>query len=267
MSKLDLRAGESPFEVAEIEGSRVWRDASGLWRYTDTGIPVPGARDVTLTERFQPKQVVNAQEQIERVIVSAEDIASAPEVLDWCLVEGTPIELDGELIEVLVPYELWQERDRIPCELIAPEYHGTEAEQQVAMAERAYREAERQAEKAADYRAEVLRRYAEEMTRQEARAITGLSVGRIQQLIRSDRLEPYERRVLELFTEGPINSFVRFQKLAASSGLERIDEGTLRQAIVDLEGRNFLEPQGDGVGLTREGAEALAGAIAEAERG
>src|SRR4051812_45959439 len=169
-SSLNTSPPESRDEWTEIDGVVFVRDADGAWRYANNWILVPGARDVTLTERFRPKRIVNDEQEIERVVVSGEDIATAPDLLDWCIAEGTPITKDGELVEVLVPYELWQRHDRVPGVLISPEHHGSEAEQQVAVAEREFREAEQQLDKAAHYRAEVLRQHAEEMTRQEARA-------------------------------------------------------------------------------------------------
>jgi hypothetical protein len=265
MTHLDLRTGESPFEVAEIDDVKFLRDANGVWRYAESGIPVPGARDVTLTERFQPKLIINSEQEIERVVVSAGAIATVPELLGWCLTEGTPVKAGDELLEVLVPYELWQKRDRIPGELIVPEYHGSEAQQQVAAAEREYREVERQFEKAADYRAEVLRRHYDEMTRQEARAITGLSVGRIQQLIRAGGLEPRERQILELFADGPISSYEGFQKKARLAGLSFHDDDAMDQVVKELEHRDFLEWSPDGIGLTEEGAQILSGVVSEAQ--
>ena len=158
-----LRVSEPLYERAELDGIKFARDADDVWRYADSWIPVPGARDVTLTERFQPKLIVNSAQEIERVIVSAEDIAAAPDLLDWCVIEGTPIRDEDKLIEVLVPYELWQARDRIPGLLFSPEHHGTEAEQRVALAERKFREAEQGLDRAAEYRAEVLRRHSDEI--------------------------------------------------------------------------------------------------------
>jgi hypothetical protein len=252
---------ETPLEIeqAVVKGTEFIRSPDGVWRYADNWIPVPGARDVTLTDRFQPKQVVNAEGEVERVIVDGHSIAAHPELLDWCLSDGTPIEDEGELIEVLVPYNKWEARDRIPNELIVPEIEGSVAEQQVAAAERKYREAERTIERAADYRAEVLRRHAPEMTRQEARAITGLSVGRIQQLIRSEQLEPHELELLKLFASGPISQVKALVKLARSTNLPA-DPELLNNLTLELEARGFLnrDPRGrDGVGLSELGKQVV----------
>lgn len=34
---------------AKALGGLVWRDGNGVWRHTDTGLPVPGSRDMTLS--------------------------------------------------------------------------------------------------------------------------------------------------------------------------------------------------------------------------
>lgn len=230
-----------------------------MWRYADTWIAVPGARDVTLTDRFRPKQIVNADGDVERVIVDGHSIAAHPDLLDWCLSDGTPIKAKGELIEVLVPYELWEARDRIPSELTVPELEGSEAEQQVAAAERKYREAERGLERAAEQRAEVLRQHAGEMTRQEARAITGLSVGRIQQLIRSEQVNAHELQLLKLFARGPISKMEALVNLAGSTSLPTEPE-LLNNLVGEMEARGFLDrdPRGrNGVGLSELGKQVV----------
>jgi hypothetical protein len=246
------------YEHAEIGDAVFFRDPDGTWRYADSWIAVPGARDVTLTDRFEPKLVVSASGEIERVVVNGADIASAPELLDWCRHAGAPIWKGAELVEVLVPFEEWQEHDRVPGALFSPEHEGTEPERQLAAAERVYREAELNLERAADHRADVLRLYADEMTRQEARRLTGLSVGRIQQLIRAERLDEHELAILGLFESGPIKTFQGFVRMAHRHELLQADKDDLRSAVDDLQSRGFLQKDDElGVGLTDEGTQLL----------
>lgn len=261
---------ESSFEEAEKDGIEFIRDGDGVWRYADSWIPVPGARDVTLTDRFRPKQIVDVDGKVERIVVDGSSIAGAPELLDWCLTEGTPIEVDGELVEVLVPSDLWAAHDRVPGELISPEHDGNEAEQQVAAAERKCREAELRLEQAAAQRAEVLRRHAGQMTRQEARAITGLSVGRIQQLIRSVEINQHELELLRVFARGPISRRDGLVKLARRLTALPTDPAELTRLVGELEGRGLLQPnrQGKGFELSEIGKQAVyskAVAISEAD--
>lgn len=257
MNTVKFSVGRLSLESAKINGVQFVRDPEGVWRFAETGIPVPGARDVTLTERFDPKLIVRSDGEVERVVVSGASIEVGGDLLDWCLEEGSLV-LDGDrLIEVLVPYPEWQKRDRIPGELIVPELHGTEPERELAEAERQFREAERGMEEAAAGRAEVLRRYADEMTRQEARAITGLSVGRIQQLIRSELLEEHERTILETFQAGPFETFGEFAEKAEEAGLPT-DTDLLQDAIEELQNRGYIEwIEGTGEVLTQEGADVL----------
>lgn len=255
---------EEGWETAELGGAAVARDEEGVWRYVETWIPVPGASDVTLSERFKPKLIISPDEEvIERVVVSGESIAEAPDLLHWCLKEGTPISEDGEVVEVFVPYDVWLDHDRVPGALTAPEIHGDEAEQELAMAERQWRENEVRFHAATAFRAHVLRRRADELTRQRAREITGLSVGRIQQLIRADTVTVGERRLLELFEGQPIPTLADVQELAAEADLPRASD-VLGPAIQELEARGFLQEVADGMALTPAG-EQLIQDIREAE--
>lgn len=249
--------GDIELETAEVNGALVVRDEHGRWLYADTWIEVPGARDMTLTQRFQPKFVVNKDDEIERVVVDADSIRRFPDWLAWCTEIGTPI-YDGEkMTEVIVPFLDWAEHDRIPGEMISPEHHGSEAEQDVARAEREYREAERKFESMTEARAEALRRRSEEMTRQEARAITGLSVGRIQQLIRVAPLDANEREVLELFELSPIKTAADLQNTATEHEVIN-DDLFLMSVAEELRQRGFLnwEP-GLGLAISEAGERAL----------
>jgi hypothetical protein len=181
---------ESSVEMATVGKTAYIRERDGTWRYADTWLKVPGARDLTLTERFQPKFILTGpaeDAQIERVIVSGADVEAHPLLLGWCLQSGMPVRgAEGELLEVLVPYEQWRKGDRIPGEIVAPELHGDSAERALAEAQRRYQEAEQALDEAAALRVSVLQQYAGELTRERAREITGLSVGRVQQLIKSE---------------------------------------------------------------------------------
>lgn len=256
-TKRHSHLGGLPLEDAELNGVQVVRDPDGVWRYMESWIKVPGARDVTLSERFKPKVVIAHDGGIERYVVDGASVQAHPDLLGWCIDAGTPIREEGQLIEVLVPADLWEERDRVPNELISPEHEGTEAEREVAAAERQYREAEQILERAAEERAEALRRHAENMTRAKARELTGLSVGRIQQLIRSEQLESHEREMLEIFEQGPLETIEELQKRAQERGMAS-DSDLLMNLIRDLEARGLLDyDQEVGEHLTKEGAETL----------
>jgi hypothetical protein len=249
--------GKSELPGASVGERQVIRDPVGTWRYADSWVPVPGARDVTLTERFSPKFVVNGADEVERVVVDAASIKAAPDLLAWCLDAGTVLRSGEEVFEVLVPFDLWKEREQIPNELFSPEHQGDEAEREVAAAERRFREMERRFEAASRERAEVLRRYADDMTRQKAREITGLSVGRVQQLISGDSMEDVEREVLELFENGPLRSLEACVERAKAKGVPLAKKALLTR-VEELKDRELLE-EGDqfSVSLTNKGAAAL----------
>jgi hypothetical protein len=265
LKRVHFYGGGVELETTIVNGVHLVRDQDGAWHYADSWIKVPGARDLTLTERFDPKFVISKDGTIERVVVPSASLDEAPELLGWCLQVGTPIKAkDGQLVEILVPIEDWQERERVPGELVAPEYHGTAAERELAQAEREYREADRDLELAADKRAEVLRNHSEDMTRQEARRITGLSVGRIQQLIRSDSLSEGEREILQNLHSQRPKKLKAIQKTAEAAGIHFGTE-FLSRRLRELVHRELVVQAASGFKLTKDGREALAEAQAAAE--
>lgn len=245
------------FESATVSGVHYKRDHDGVWRYSNTWIPVPGARDLTLTEHFEPKVIMSAKNEIERVVVSGESIRESPELLGWCAEVGTSMTgSDGELDEVFVPYAKWQERDRVPGALVAPEHSPKEAERAVAEAERKYREADQALEVAAEARADILRRYADRMTRQEARKITGLSVGRIQQLIHREKPTDLELSVLEILDAKDGREAGAVQELAMKRN-PRSTIAAIDEVLRELLSRGLIKRGGARIRLTPEGREML----------
>lgn len=244
-------------ENAEVNGIHYVRDHRGKWRYADTWILVPGARDLTLTEKFQPKMIVNAQGETERVVVSGESIRKASDLLGWCVDAGTAMRgPDGKVDEVFVPYSVWKDRDRVPNALVAPEHSEAEPRRAVAEVERKYREADQALKEVAEERADVLRRYAGQMTREEAHDITNLSVGRIQQLIRREKLTELEFGVLEILQaeDGCSSEQARelLQRRYPRAGIAAIDA-----AMQELLNRRLIKATGKAIRLTREGREAM----------
>lgn len=268
--------GERPIETAMVEGTLYVREHDGTWRYADTWIKVPGARDMTLSERFEPKFVIagdgsGGKDVIERVIVSGKDIEEHPEALDWCLEAGVPVPApDGGVAEVMVPYRIWRERDRIPGVIVAPEHSTNEAERQVAIAEREYREADHALEAAADMRAAVLRQHAGDMTREKARVITGLSVGRIQQLIHSDvELDDLDQMILVSVEAGETKGIKDLQKILERRFGVALSAEALSRRLTQLAEHGYIEKtrvdaRRIGYRLTIEGDQALVAAL-EAE--
>lgn len=248
---------EGRVEEALVDGVRYLRESDGTWRYAESGLEVPGARDATLSDRFNPKFVV-AGERVERVVVAAQALAEAPELLGWCLEVGVRItDREGELVEVIVPVESWEERDRVPGALVAPEHSSDEAERALAIAEREYREAELALERAAEWRAKVLRRHAGDMRRQDARAITGLSVGRIQQLIHDRELDEVDAVLLSVIgRHRPRDAREVTERLDDDEGVA-IEPTLMRDRLRELKGRGLVEISEAGFLITARGKKAL----------
>jgi hypothetical protein len=251
---------DEAMETAFADGTQYVREPDGTWRYADTWIKVPGARDLTLTEYFKPKFIVSGNE-VERVVVSGEDIAKNPHLLEWCLDEGLAVrDADGKVIEALVPVATWKAHHRIPEEIVAPENSDDPAERELAIAEREYREADRALEEAAAKRAEVIRRHAETMTRQRARRITDLSVGRIQQLIKEgvDYLDQIDRALLAAAESNrPKNRKEMYELTAREIGVV-YPWDLVKRRILSLVERGLLSnPRGSEFSTTSEGRTAL----------
>jgi hypothetical protein len=255
------------FETAVVKGVEYVRDPEGNWRHADSWIKVPGGRDWTLTERFNPKFVIantGGGGQIERVVVSGDDIEAHPDLLGWCLEKGYSVFGAGgeEVFEVMVPWAVWHDHDRIPGMIYAPELHGSDAERELAEAERKYREADRTLAAAAAKRAEVLRRHSEDMTRQQARLITDLSVGRIQQLIREgvDHLDQIDRELLATAELRRPKSRKELHELTSKETGITYPTELIRSRIINLVERGLLRnPRGKPISLTPEGRSALTG--------
>jgi len=265
--ELKIHEGPRPhrdFETAVIKGVEYVRDPEGTWRYADSWVKVPGARDMTLTERFLPKFVISSAKEepgrIERVVVSGQDLENHPELLGWAAQLGFPVHGPAEeVFEVMVPWEVWQDHDRIPGEMYAPELHGSDAERELAEAEREYREADRNLEAAAAKRAEVLRRHSEDMTRQQARAITDLSVGRIQQLIREGVSGLDEEDVMLLATveaHRPRNIRLLFERASEVFDFRESLTG-FRRRVQSLQERGLVARTPKEIRITPEGKEVL----------
>lgn len=241
------------FESAAVDGVHYVRDHKGIWRYADTWIPVPGARDLKLSERFETKDVVSGAGDIERVVISGDSIRESPELLEWCIEAGEPMYgPDGQLKEVFVPHEVWTKRDRVPGALVAPEHSSDDAKRQLAHAEREYREADQVLEEAAEARADVLRSLAGRLTRQQAREITGLSVGRIQQLIRREKLTELELGVLGILNVKGGRSTGSVQELAQKQ-FPRTSASAIDGVLQELVTRGLVKAGGETIRLTREG--------------
>lgn len=253
MNKSQSHIYDLEYESVTIGDVQYIRDHKAIWRYGETWIPVPGARDLTLTEHFEPKQVISSDGTIERVIVSGESIRESPELLEWCVDAGDPRhDSDGNLIEVFVPHSTWKERDRVPGKLVAPEHSAKEAERALANAERVYREADQARDDASEARAEVLRKYSERITRERAHAITGLSVGRIQQLIRREKLTELELSVLDILNTGDGMHTDAIQELAIKHN-PRSSAAAIDQVLRSLLERHLIKRKGPRILLTEDG--------------
>jgi hypothetical protein len=215
------------------------RDPEGTWRYADDLLPVPGARDGSLTETYEPRFVSASSGTVEEVMLDLTVVQGNPE-LEWCLSEGHVMgdPSDPAASHVIVPYSSWLEHERTGA-LSAPELSDDPDERRVAEAERDYRRANRRLARAARARREALARASQDgMTRRRAAEIAGLTPGRIQQLIgEQERLSETARQIVHALGEA------KREKRSPPRLAQHIDvpADAIRAGIDELLERDFLD--------------------------
>jgi hypothetical protein len=162
------------------------RDAApgGVWRYAASGIPVPGARDLTAEGRFKPRRALDAEGRPAEYIIDVQRLDTTVEELGWLHDIGSVVsDRDGHVTAVIVTPEDWSEHRGRLFGLTAPEIDGATAARELAEAERAARIATAIADRATADRNRLLHEHAKALTRREAAAIAGLSAARVQQIL------------------------------------------------------------------------------------
>jgi hypothetical protein len=162
------------------------RDAApdGLWRYAASGIPVPGARDLTAEGRFRPRRALDAEGRPAEYIIDVQRLDTTVEELGWLHDLGSVVtDHDGHVTAVIVTPEDWNEHRTRLFGLTAPEIDGSPAARELAHAERRARIAAALADRATTERNRLLIEHAQALTRREAAAIAGLSATRVQQIL------------------------------------------------------------------------------------
>lgn len=97
-----------------------WRDRAGVWRYTISGEPVPGAR---------PRQLFDAEHDYPRideggvryVAVPRWRLDARPELVGLCAQEGVLVEEDATAQRLLVPEWMWPDAPDPAGGMWAPE--------------------------------------------------------------------------------------------------------------------------------------------------
>lgn len=258
VAQLDLDQNQAtPRERVHIAGVLFERDESGNWRYADNGIKVPGARDMKLSERYEHQLVVApGSEEIIRVIINGQQVQAARADLGWCLDVGTPVrDEDGKLLEVLVPYSEWVARDRVPGAMIAPQHSNDPSDRALAEAEYSYRLAQLALDRATEHRVQVLQETAQAgMLRRRAADITGLTIGRIQQIVKPEALKPHQQTLLSiLFKKESTAAQIAAEGRPGVSGKEK----TVKQHLKALAKAGLVRQfQGGAWGLTEKGLKA-----------
>lgn len=155
--------------TVELLGGRYVRGRDGVWRYGRGGVPVVGARDVTLGDRYLPVGYGP-----ERVIFSAAEVAQDP-LLGWCVEVGQRVAVEAIARRrvaptqrphipddpVVVPRAEWERRRHALWGMDSPEVRLEDTPvgrlvQQAVRCERAVREAAAQRDRAVAARDDVI---------------------------------------------------------------------------------------------------------------
>ena len=109
--------------ATEIAGlGHYWRDREGVWRYTISGLPVPGARPRRLfdAEHDYPRLTI---EGVRYVSVPRWRLDACPELVPICAADGVLAEEHGaaELFRLLVPEAAWPTAEDPAGGMWAPE--------------------------------------------------------------------------------------------------------------------------------------------------
>jgi hypothetical protein len=213
------------------------------WRYADEeDIQVPGGRDMRLSERFDPIIGSRGNEKAV-VIIEGADVEASPEALGWALSVGTPVrDQRGNLLQVIVPFEAWEDHDQIEGIMVAPELDDDEGVRELAAVQLQLRKTERQlAGEAAERDNLLVKLAAAGMTRQRAAEITGLSVGKVQQIIKSEELAANELVLVKIVADhDPIDIAAIVEHAKKAAGLTS-SKSKLKRYLKSLAARGFLD--------------------------
>jgi hypothetical protein len=218
------------------------------WRYADNeDIQVPGGRDMRLSERIEP-MIASKGGKAQAVIIDGEDVERDGKTLGWTLNVGLPVRDEkGSLLHVIVPHQAWQAHDRIEQIMVAPELDEDEDVRRLAAAQLELRKTEHLLARQSEDRDQLLVELAEAgMTRQRAAEITGLSVGKVQQIIKKEELAANEVQLVRivLATE-PLNIAQIAERAKETKGLTKT-RSKLKKYVSDLQSRGFLQSSDTG---------------------
>jgi hypothetical protein len=170
------------------------RGGDGVWRYANTPVEVPGAKDRTLADVVRPRQIGRLGDAPEAILVSLTEVKENPR-LRWVLDHGTQIRLDDEE-QFWVQWALWQEHADDPVAITAPERDGDDLERHLAEVERRIRFTRRGLDLLTSQRLKsIVAASLLGMTRRGVGETVGVSTGRVQQLV--DDLSPDAREEIE----------------------------------------------------------------------
>ncbi|HET7506910.1 MAG TPA: hypothetical protein VFJ53_01000 [Solirubrobacterales bacterium] len=158
------------------------RDETGVWRYGTTGIPAVAAREVTLAQLANPRQIGRSDGEPEAVLLSISEIERNSR-LGFAVHEGDRVEIRGEELHYRVAWDIWQEHATEPVDVWLPEDDAAGLDRALAVSEREFRFAKQALEEAGLFRQYLVILAARlGRSRRVVSEAVGLSPARVQQL-------------------------------------------------------------------------------------
>jgi hypothetical protein len=239
------------------------RQPNGNWSYGDTGVQVLGGRDLLLSEAYKPGSIRNSADELEAVMIEAEDADAHPD-LAWAAKEGRLMTDLSRVPAYVVSSHAWSERGSTLCGIFAPEIHGDFDTRVLARAGRAHRIAEHGARLTSLARdGAIAKAVGAEMGSTEIGVLVGLSPGRITQIASDNPLgvpmfdyDDEAHSVLEAVARTPHIEIGELESDSAETG------SNVRGAVQRLIGMGLVTPARtpDSLVLTESGRAYIAAA-------
>jgi hypothetical protein len=234
------------------------RGNDGIWSYAGTGVPVPGARDVTLAEVMRPLTLGRPDEEPAGVYISAQELQRHP-MVRWALDEGEWVDLHGKE-HLWVSWATWEEHANAPVDVAAPEQGDVRMERRLARVERDVRLTRHDLDVVTRRRLETILAFSNlGWSRRRIGEFIGVSATRVQQFVEEapddlhDEVEQILRDATRLIPHLPVEPIDR-DDVPAPRGWDRLKISRLLDCLVELE---LVIEEGRKVTLTQEARDAL----------
>lgn len=222
----------------------------GIWFYSGTNIPIPGAVDRTLADAAEVRVITRGKGDPMAVLISAAEIVANP-ALEWAPKVGTQIREAPEP-EYEIPFAAWQEHAARPVGVVAPEWDGTGLPKLLAQHERALRFARHEADRLAEQRARIITIAAHlGESRKAIGKILGITAVRVAQIV--DELPEVEKVAIEDLMAETVAIIRYMDSRTLAAGEVAREVGCDTEFLFELTEMGLLEYRGSKLRVTKAG--------------